>query len=221
MLIYKAFITCQSIDPNLLWYIMAGCIVFCWWLTHWGPVIHIYVGKLIISGSGNGMSSGQCEAIIWTNAGILLIAPLGTNFNETLIKIHIFPSSASPVYSQWGAITLPSSILFYDILYSTSVTERGHKSEFKFIKDAPYLAIMGALWDVYWEKFEEIDHIIMALYCILDWNMAITWGVNALELCLSYTNPLNCIHRILSLSFGSPTNIARQSLLTPYDSKFL
>ena len=30
------------------------------------------------------------QIIIWTNAGILLIGPLGTNFNEILIKIHTF-----------------------------------------------------------------------------------------------------------------------------------
>ena len=29
-------------------------------------------------------------AIIWTNAGILLIGPLGTNFNEILIGIQTF-----------------------------------------------------------------------------------------------------------------------------------
>ena len=30
------------------------------------------------------------EAIIWTNAGILLIGPLETNFSEILIEIHTF-----------------------------------------------------------------------------------------------------------------------------------
>ena len=29
-------------------------------------------------------------AIIWTNDGILLIGPLGTNFNKILIKSHAF-----------------------------------------------------------------------------------------------------------------------------------
>ena len=41
-------------------------------------------------GSDNGLSPGQRQAIIWTNAGILLIEPLGTNFSEILIKIHTF-----------------------------------------------------------------------------------------------------------------------------------
>ena len=31
----------------------------------------------------------QCQAIIWTNAGILWVGPLGTNFSEILIGIHL------------------------------------------------------------------------------------------------------------------------------------
>ena len=38
----------------------------------------------------NGLSPNRRQAIIWTNAGILLIEPLGTNFNEILIEIHTF-----------------------------------------------------------------------------------------------------------------------------------
>ena len=58
--------------------------------THWGRVTHISVGKLNIIGSDNGLSPEQCQAIIWTNAGILLIGPLGTNFSEILIEIQTF-----------------------------------------------------------------------------------------------------------------------------------
>ena len=46
------------------------------------------VDKLTITGSDNGLSSGRRQAIIWTNAGILLIWPLGTNFSEILSQIH-------------------------------------------------------------------------------------------------------------------------------------
>ena len=59
-------------------------------LTHWGRVKHICVGKLTIIGSDNGLSPERRQAIIWTNAGILLIGPLGTNFSEILIKIQTF-----------------------------------------------------------------------------------------------------------------------------------
>ena len=59
-------------------------------LTHWGRVMHICVSKLTIIGSDNGLSPGRRQAIIWTNAGILLIGTLGTNVSEILIKICTF-----------------------------------------------------------------------------------------------------------------------------------
>ena len=56
-------------------------------LTHCGRVTHVSVGKLTIIGSDNGLSPGRRQAIIWTNAGILLIGPLRTKFSEILIYI--------------------------------------------------------------------------------------------------------------------------------------
>ena len=41
-----------------------------------------------IIGSDNGLLPVRRKAIIWTNAGILLIEHLGTNFREILIEIH-------------------------------------------------------------------------------------------------------------------------------------
>ena len=61
-------------------------------LTHWGRVTHMCVGKSTIIASDNGLSPGRRQAIIWTNAGILLIGPLGTKFNEIFIEIHTFSS---------------------------------------------------------------------------------------------------------------------------------
>ena len=58
-------------------------------LTHWGWVTHICISKLTIISSDNGLSSDRHRAIIWTNAGILLIGPLGTSFSEILIKIQL------------------------------------------------------------------------------------------------------------------------------------
>ena len=59
-------------------------------LTHWGWVTHICVGNLTIIGSDNGLSPGRRQAIIWTNAVILLIGPFRINFSEILIAIHTF-----------------------------------------------------------------------------------------------------------------------------------
>ena len=56
-------------------------------LTHWGRVTHICVSKLTIIGSDNSLSPDRRQAIIWTNAGLLLIGPLGTNFSKILIEI--------------------------------------------------------------------------------------------------------------------------------------
>ena len=55
-----------------------------WRLTNWDHVTHIMVGNLTIIGSD------KRHGIIWTNAGIMLIRPLGTNFSEILIKMHTF-----------------------------------------------------------------------------------------------------------------------------------
>ena len=59
-------------------------------LTLWGRVTHTCVGNLTIIGPYNGLSPGRRQAIIWTNASILLNGPWGTNFSEILIEIHTF-----------------------------------------------------------------------------------------------------------------------------------
>ena len=74
------------------------CLFVCFWggcfvlffLTHWGRVTHICVSKLTIIDSDNGLSLGRRQAIIRTNAGILLIRTLGTNSSEILSAIHAF-----------------------------------------------------------------------------------------------------------------------------------
>ena len=48
----------------------------------------ICVIKFTIIGSDNGLSPIRRQAIIWTNAVILLIRTLRTNFSEILIQIH-------------------------------------------------------------------------------------------------------------------------------------
>ena len=63
----------------ITWIKIICCLIY---LTHWGRVTHICVSRLTITGSDNGLSPGRRQAIIRTNAGILLIRPLGTNFSE-------------------------------------------------------------------------------------------------------------------------------------------
>ena len=59
-------------------------------LTHWGQATHIWVSKLTIIVSDNGLSPDRRQAIIWNNVGMLSIGLLGTNFSEILIKILTF-----------------------------------------------------------------------------------------------------------------------------------
>ena len=78
--IYTNNLKCIHSSP-LLW----SCFVLH--LTHWGRVTHICVSDLTIIGSDNGLSPGRRQAIIWTNAELLLNGSLGTNFHEILIEI--------------------------------------------------------------------------------------------------------------------------------------
>ena len=55
-------------------------------MTH----IDLGVGDLTIISSDNGLSPGRRQAIISTNAGILSIGPLRTNFSEILIGVQTF-----------------------------------------------------------------------------------------------------------------------------------
>ena len=62
------------------------------YLTHL-PQYCIYASvNGVCIGSGNGLSSVKSQAITWTNAKLLSMGPLGTNFSEILIKHKTFPS---------------------------------------------------------------------------------------------------------------------------------
>ena len=51
---------------------------------------HICISKLTIIGSDNGLSPDWHQAIIWTNAEILLIWTLGTNSSEILSESQTY-----------------------------------------------------------------------------------------------------------------------------------
>ena len=109
-------------------------------LTHRGRVTHICVGKLTIIGSDNGLSPGRRQAIIWTNAGILLIGPLGTYFSEFLIaietfsckKMHLKISSAKWRPFCLGLNVLISSWQMQGVLLVQSVSEGESEGVIKF-----------------------------------------------------------------------------------------
>ena len=51
-------------------------------LVHWGRVTQICVSQLSIIGSDNGLSPDRCQAIAWTNDGIIWVGTLGTNLKS-------------------------------------------------------------------------------------------------------------------------------------------
>ena len=73
-------------------------------LTHWGRVTHICVGNLTIIGSNNGLSAGRRQAIIWTNAGILLIGPWGTQKFNRYSNIFIQQNAFENVVCEMASI---------------------------------------------------------------------------------------------------------------------
>ena len=91
---------------------------------------HICVSKLTIIGSDNGLSADRHQAIIWTNAGILLIGPLGTNFSENLIEILAFKKMRLKVPSgKWRPICLGLSVLtrMHNMINKQRVLMHGHQ----------------------------------------------------------------------------------------------
>ena len=79
---------------------------------------HIGVSKLTIIGSDNGLSPGRRQAIIQTNAGILLIGPLGTIFSEILSEIHLF--SYKKIYLKLSSAKLRPFGFGFNVLITTN-----------------------------------------------------------------------------------------------------
>ena len=64
-----------------------------WRVQYLAPVPPICVSESVRIGLNYGLSPIQHQAIIWTNARLLSIGPLGTNFGELLIGIQNFSFS--------------------------------------------------------------------------------------------------------------------------------
>ena len=92
-------------------------------LNHWRRVTHICISKLTIIGSDNCLLPARRQAIIWTNAGILLIGPLGTNFSKISIKIHTFSFKKmhlKMLSARWRPFCLSLNMLSFHIHHRPS-----------------------------------------------------------------------------------------------------
>ena len=83
------------------------CTQILW--THLGRVTNICVSKWTTIGSDNGLSPGRHRAIIWANAGVLLIGPSGTDFTDILIDLIHFHSRISS--GKWRPFCLGLNVL--------------------------------------------------------------------------------------------------------------
>ena len=81
-------------------------------LTRWGRVTNIYVSKLTIIDSDNGLSPDRRHAFIWTNVEILLIRTLRTNLSEILSEIPPFSikNSIWNVYETVAILSRPQCV---------------------------------------------------------------------------------------------------------------
>ena len=156
----------------LLWVHSLICVLHL--LTHWGWVTHICISKLTIIGSDNGLSPDRLQAIIWTNAGLLLIGPLGTNFSEILIEILTFSlkkmrlksvvCETAAILSQPQCVNAPSYIIScYNRLYYMEVWLHSQNKT------------IGHQWDPYiWGVFREFK--FWSIYCLVKAiNRKLSW----------------------------------------------
>ena len=118
-------------------------------LTHWGRMTHICVNELTIIGLDNGLSPGRRQAIIWNNAGLLLIEPLGTNLNRHS-NIFIHENALEHVVCEMAS-TLSRSQCVNDVLnHGRAVTDKG-----------------AAAWSTDWtvDLRREPKHCIIVRFC--------------------------------------------------------
>ena len=137
-------------------------------ITHWGRVTLILVSKLTIIGSNNGLSPCRRQAIIWTNAKILLIRPLRTKFSEILIAIHTFSFKKmhlkmSP--AKWWSICLgPNVLTCFDTSFRSTSRTHGNVNQ---------------PWWIWVERFldpKKTDNLTIMKH-ITTQSVLISWGV--------------------------------------------
>ena len=127
-------------------------------LTHWGWVTHIWVSKLTIIGSDNSLSPGRRQAIIWTNAKIL-IQTLWTNLSKILSEIHAFSFKKMrlTMSAKWPKFRLGLSVLMrlsifinnFDLVWCCIYSSDKGTIYFRLCtleKYIPYLALLGPKW---------------------------------------------------------------------------
>ena len=117
---------------------------------------YICVGKQTIIGSDNGLSPGRRQAIIWTNAGILLIGPLGTNFSEISIKIQTFSFTKMCLKvssAKWRPFCLGLNVLRQDAVIEQNITNDNALRRNIYMDEISVSIVVTHLYfDFYWNN---------------------------------------------------------------------
>ena len=108
---FRQWLGVISVRPSLPTYTYSLLTLSLEEVTHWGRVMHIYVSKLSIIGSDNGLLPGRCQAVTWSNADLLLIGPLGTNFSE--------------IFNWNSNISIQGNVLENDVCKLAAILSRG------------------------------------------------------------------------------------------------
>ena len=142
---------------------------------------HICVGKRTIIGSDNGLSLGQRQAIIWANAGTLLIWPLGTNFSEILIEIYTFSlkkmhlKTSSGKWRPFFSLCLNGLNYIYAILDLLSPRNKSHIFV-EFVKQS--LVCTPAYEDILISYIQETP---IFGYQVVKWNSSFVYAIQPLQ----------------------------------------
>ena len=165
----------------------------CHSLTHWGRVMHICISKLAIISSDNGLSPGRRQAIIWTNAGILLIGSLGTNFSEILIEIQVFSFNKMHLNItsvKWRPFCLSLNVLLNGLCWlHLNIDHQDNSCSYRCYSDSMLLLLIPALPVRLWETMLTRT---VATWLLLKWYCVIQSSDCRLVKCLISVHPMTC-----------------------------
>ena len=108
--------------------------------------VYIYINKLTIIGSGNGLPRDRRQAILWTGDGTLLTRTLGTNFSEILSETHTF--SLKKMNLKMSSAKWQSSCLGHNVLL---IARWRHGSI--YLSGAMYMSGVAILTNMYLRYF--------------------------------------------------------------------
>ena len=141
-------------------------------LIHWSQVTRICVSRLAIIGSINGLSPGRRQAIIWTSAGILLIAPLIRNSH-----IFIQENALKNAVCEMAAILFRPQCV--NILSNSEGYRSKHLREHR-IESLHWSKWRGCVYDVHARSMRsetsKYEHEQKQQIAILRWHVADIFG---------------------------------------------